>query len=200
MENSHWYVKDHILKVKNTKNAYGINTRSFATKVIDQLNVEIKIEGVNNVEVMWDKYMRIKVSTPTCGAILLNKDRTKTLLVKGPKDKSWSFPKGKREKDEDTVQCAAREVKEEVGIDVSDTIDHYRCVRGFIKSQYKKEVLYSNATLYIINDVPEDPIEPSNRCEIAKAEWFDIKYLYSCKYSTFSRVKPFLEQLKEHLN
>ena len=45
------------------------------------------------------------------GAILLDPDMTKCLLVRGyKKDAGWGFPRGKLSKDETDAQCAEREV------------------------------------------------------------------------------------------
>lgn len=51
-----------------------------------------------------------KGRTPTCGAIILNPDLTKCLLVSSYDGKSWSFPGGKIARDETYAHCAVREV------------------------------------------------------------------------------------------
>ena len=52
-----------------------------------------------------------------CGAIILNPVLDKCLLVKGwSKNATWGFPKGKINKNESEIACAAREVHEEVRI------------------------------------------------------------------------------------
>ena len=45
------------------------------------------------------------------------------LLVKAWSGKSWGFPKGKIDRDEDKLTCAIREVAEEVGYDTSELVD-----------------------------------------------------------------------------
>lgn len=51
--------------------------------------------------------------------MLLNEDWTKVLLVKSywksGSSGAWGFPKGKIDQDEEKVDCAVREVLEEVG-------------------------------------------------------------------------------------
>jgi len=45
-----------------------------------------------------------------CGAILLNPNLDKCLLVKSWQRNLWSFPGGKINKDESELECAKREV------------------------------------------------------------------------------------------
>ena len=56
----------------------------------------------------------------SCGAIVFHrfKDGIKVLLVKNRNGKYWSFPKGHVEKGESEHQTAAREIKEETGLEV----------------------------------------------------------------------------------
>lgn len=64
-----------------------------------------------NLDELYDNWKEYKMSVPTYGAILLNKDMTKVLLVQGYFERiSWGFPKGKVNEDEDPVKCATREV------------------------------------------------------------------------------------------
>ena len=49
--------------------------------------------------------------------------RPQVLLVKAWSGKSWGFPKGKIDRDEDKLTCAIREVAEEVGYDISELVD-----------------------------------------------------------------------------
>ncbi|KAG5455407.1 MAG: hypothetical protein BJ554DRAFT_5188 [Olpidium bornovanus] len=62
-------------------------------------------------EKAFETFIKYKVRVPVCGAIMLNTDLDKCVLVKGWSAKSsWSFPKGKINKDELQFNCAAREV------------------------------------------------------------------------------------------
>ena len=111
----------------------GITFRNFVELVFKHLNIITDAEeetssGLNGgiVQRAMDAYTALKCSIPTYGAILLNNDCTKTILVKGKGQKgrsSWTFPKGKQEKDESPINCAVREVYEEIGVDISNRID-----------------------------------------------------------------------------
>lgn len=56
-------------------------------------------------------FMQYRFRIPVCGAILLNENLDKCVLVKGWSSKSgWSFPRGKINQDEEYDHCAIREV------------------------------------------------------------------------------------------
>ncbi|MGP4063263.1 NUDIX hydrolase [Halobacillus sp. H74] len=50
---------------------------------------------------------------------MLIKDSEGNILVVQDKENLWNFPGGKREADETPLQCAKREVKEEIGVQVN---------------------------------------------------------------------------------
>ena len=57
------------------------------------------------------RFAAYKQGVPVMGAILLNPDMTKCLLVRGfHAAAAWGFPRGKIAKDETDAQCAIREV------------------------------------------------------------------------------------------
>ena len=64
----------------------------------------------------YSQFLAYKTRVPVRGAILLNNTMDHVLLVKGwKKGASWSFPRGKINKDEKDIDCAIREVYEETG-------------------------------------------------------------------------------------
>lgn len=59
----------------------------------------------------YDSFLQYKSSIPVRGAILLNRNWDKVLLVKGWKaSAAWGFPRGKINKGEADRDCAVREV------------------------------------------------------------------------------------------
>jgi 8-oxo-dGTP pyrophosphatase MutT (NUDIX family) len=58
-------------------------------------------------------------SKPTCGAIIFNK-KNEVLVVKSIG--KYGFPKGGKNEEESSEDCAAREVKEEVGLFIHSLI------------------------------------------------------------------------------
>jgi ADP-ribose pyrophosphatase YjhB (NUDIX family) len=64
--------------------------------------------------------MQYRFRIPVCGAIILNVNLDKCVLVKGWSSKSgWGFPRGKINQDEEYDCCAVREVRS----NVKSTID-----------------------------------------------------------------------------
>ena len=71
----------------------------------------------------------MKDSTIECGAIILNPDLTKFIIVHQRVSNKWGLPKGhmtiKELKDNDKISCAVREAKEETGLEL---IKNENCV------------------------------------------------------------------------
>lgn len=68
------------------------------------------------------KHKQYAKTIPLFGAILLNETLESVLLVMNYNLTVYSFPKGKVNKGETGIDCAKREVWEEVGYDISKKI------------------------------------------------------------------------------
>ena len=65
----------------------------------------------HQLEQIFESFRLYKSKVPAYGAIILNPALTHVVLVKGWTSRSsWGFPKGKINKDEPELVCAAREV------------------------------------------------------------------------------------------
>ncbi len=129
-----------------------------------------------------------------CGGILLNPGMTHCVLVQSYKGKSWSFPRGKINRGENEVQCAVREVLEEVGFDVSGLIRE----KDFIRLQVDTRTI----VLFIIRNVPDDAFfETHTRKEIGAIDWHHVDGLTSGGKKLWN-VTPFagplLNWIKSH--
>ncbi|CAJ0908665.1 26_t:CDS:10 [Entrophospora sp. SA101] len=115
-------------------------------------------------------FMKYKIRVPVCGAIMLNSTMDKVLLVKGWSSRSgWGFPKGKINKDELDSICAAREVFEETGYDITPLIKEKDFVEITIRGQ--------RIRLYIVVGVLEaTEFCPQTRKEIS-VEWHNLSDL-----------------------
>ena len=60
-------------------------------------------------------------------------DDVEILLIHQKKSGLWGIPKGHSEKNETVLQCASREVFEEVGLDISKTLHRkeQECIKGY---------------------------------------------------------------------
>ena len=106
-------------------------------------------------------------SIPVFGGILLNASMTHVLMVRGWHGKSWSFPKGKINEGEAHLDCGAREVEEEVGVDVR----HLMKERDFLSQQNGAQF----CKLFIVVGVPDDGsvvFAPRTRKEVSQVAWF----------------------------
>lgn len=110
----------------------------------------------------YTEFMTYKKRVPIRGAILLNDALTHCILVKGWKQSaSWSFPRGKINKDEEDDLCAVREVLEETGYNISKLIDPTEFI-------LHESLGNNHMKLYIVSGVPEDTVfVPISRKEIS---------------------------------
>jgi ADP-ribose pyrophosphatase YjhB (NUDIX family) len=100
------------------------------------------------------------------------------LLVKGWTAKSsWTFPKGKINQDETELNCAIREVMEEIGFDVSSLIKETDYIEQTLRGEQRNR-------LYIIPNVSEQtPFAPQTRKEISDIKWHWLKELPGYRHS-----------------
>lgn len=152
------------------------------------------------------EFLAYKTRVPVRGAIMLDQDMEQVVLVKGwKKSASWSFPRGKINKDENDLDCAIRETYEETGYDIraANLIEKDSAVK-YIDVTLREQQL----RLYVIRGVPLDThFEPRTRKEISKIDWYRIADLpggkkqvqteqISDQKSKFYMVAPFIGHLK----
>ncbi|KAH6642084.1 hypothetical protein C7974DRAFT_94929 [Boeremia exigua] len=159
----------------------------------------------------YDQFLAYKTRVPVRGAIMLNQDMTHAVLVKGwKKGAKWSFPRGKINKEENDLDCAAREVWEETGYDVKEA--------GLVLPEEQMKSITvtmreQSMMLYVFRGVPMDTyFEPRTRKEISKIDWYKLTDLPTVrrknqaqqqgtgqdqiKESSFYMVAPFLGPLR----
>jgi hypothetical protein len=91
-------------------------------------------------------------------------------MVQGYGSKTWGFPRGKINKDEQPASCALREVLEETGYDASANL----LLEEYIDFTNRKQQI----RLYLCPNVAEDTyFETRTRNEIKKIAWFKIEEL-----------------------
>lgn len=105
---------------------------------------------------------------PVCGVIAIDRVHSKWLLVRGNKSQNFSFPRGKKNRDEPDVACALRETKEETGYDLTQYINPEKSVEVWNKG--KKLRLYLAEV-----DSEKNPIQATgNGTEISEVRWMVI--------------------------
>lgn len=108
---------------------------------------------------------------PRFGALILNPEATKILLVEGHDYKQFDFPKGKLEDGESKIECAIWETQEEIDFDISEKID---------ASNYLKITTSDGTdhTLFVILDVEESTVFKTNtKSEIWSIAWYPVSDL-----------------------
>ncbi|XP_037027172.1 m7GpppN-mRNA hydrolase [Bradysia coprophila] len=202
MELAHWFYLDFYCVDK----AMRCNITSFAKQLFEHIPfLSTQADKVNDI---LNQFKQYKKNVPTYGAILMNSDLDKVLLVQSYFAKSsWGFPKGKVNEDEDPLHCAIREVYEETGYDISDLIRP----DVFIEGQSRPED-HQTTRLYIVQNVPTDTVfVPRTRMEIKSCEWFSLEHLPTHKNDTvckihlginansFFMIMPYVKRLKRFL-
>nr|POE74314.1 mrna decapping complex subunit 2 [Quercus suber] len=154
----------------------------------------------------YEEFLAYKVRVPVRGAILMSEDMERLVLVKGwKKGASWSFPRGKINKNEADLDCAIREVYEETGYDVRQAglvPEHESEVKAIDVTMREQHI-----KLFVFRGVKEDTyFEPKTRKEISKIQWYNVKDLPGFKRqknadaqhaNKFYMVAPFLSHLKK---
>ncbi|KAF9299815.1 mRNA-decapping enzyme subunit 2 [Mortierella antarctica] len=167
IEQAHWFYEDFIREQNSSLPSFSL--KNFSAKyILFRVHCPLLNEWANEHETAFANFMEYKFRVPVCGAIILNETMDKCILVKGWAARSgWGFPKGKINKDEQDSLCAAREVWEETGFDITEYIKDEDYVEQTMKDQ--------RVRLYIIKGVPESTVfEPQTRKEISKIEWHKL--------------------------
>jgi len=157
------------------------------------------------VDEMMATFNEYKLKVPVMGVILLDAELEHCLLVKGMKaNASWGFPKGKRDKGEKDIDCAAREVLEETNFDASELLKEEWSIEVTMKKTGQR------TKLYILPGVDKaTPFEPRCRGEISEYAWFPVEDLPAFdggnkvfteddgSRHNFFKVQPFTFALRE---
>ena len=105
----------------------------------------------------------------SCGGIVYRKyhGNTEILLIKHINSGHWSFPKGHVEAGETEVETAAREIKEETGIDVMIDPTFRELVT------YRPKKVTQKVVVYFIAKAKNGELKPQEN-EISEVKWVEI--------------------------
>ncbi|GAA6039757.1 hypothetical protein JCM8097_004205 [Rhodosporidiobolus ruineniae] len=187
IEQAHWYYEDFIRPTASNPTllpSYGLKAFSLLMfKSCPLLHDLVPSHGK-----IWTSFMAYKERVPVCGAIMISEYWDKVLLVKGwNKGSSWSFPRGKINKQEPEAMCAVREVLEETGFDLTSYFPPHQLhpsyageEEGVERVPYYVELVIreQKIRLYFVPNVPEATrFETRTRKEISKIDWFPLSAL-----------------------
>ncbi|CAL4934458.1 unnamed protein product [Urochloa decumbens] len=195
LEQAHWFYEDN--SVEHNPNLKSLSFKDFTSLMFKSCTALRPY--IAHLDDIYKDFNNYKFRVPVSGAIILDDTYERCLLVKGWKaGASWSFPRGKRNKDEEDHTCAVREVLEETGCDVSSLLNLDDCLEVSIGQQ--------RVRLYIITGVKRDTVfAPQTKKEISEISWHRIDDLLPASDDAVSRgvngiklymVAPFLTKLK----
>nr|CAG4640932.1 EOG090X07NG [Eulimnadia texana] len=180
IEQAHWFYIDFYCSGEYPA-ARSIGFKDFAYNIFRHLSfLRPHLPTLERILEQWKEY---KMAVPTYGAVLLNQDLTKVLLVQGFWSKSsWGFPKGKVNEGEDPARCAAREVLEETGFDASKLIDSRVFLETIVNDQITR--------LYVVPGIQEETkFIPKTRNEIRAVQWFPLADLPVSRKDTQTKAR-----------
>lgn len=159
IEEAHWFYLDFVRMLNPSLPS--LKMKGFSRQIVDMCPAVWHWGDPADALARFGKY---KATIPVRGVALFNEGCSKVLLVQGMESSSWSFPRGKINKDEDDVACGVRECKEETGFDASELIDENEYVERTIHGKHYK--------VFLVKNVPEDfPFRPLVRNEINEIKW-----------------------------
>lgn len=198
VEYAHWFYEDN--SVEKNPSLKSFNLKEFTSLLFN--SCDVLRPYVAHIDDIFKDFTSYKVRVPVTGAIILDETFERCLLVKGWKGTSWSFPRGKKNKDEEDHTCAIREVQEETGFDVSKLLN---------QDEYIEEIFgQQRVRLYIIAGVKDDTaFAPLTKKEISEISWHRLDDLQPVSGDVISRglsgvklymVAPFLLSLKSWIS
>ncbi|MCJ1308995.1 mRNA-decapping enzyme subunit 2 [Agyrium rufum] len=213
VEEAQWFYEDFVRPTD--PKLPSLNLRQFCLLLFKHCPSLSGYSDYHHVQA-FSEFLAYKTRVPVRGAILLNDALDEVVLVKGwKKGASWSFPRGKINKDERDLDCAIREVYEETGFEVRTA----GLVPDEDRAPYIEQTIREqNLRLYIFRNVPQEThFEPRTRKEISKIQWYKISDLSTQKKSKnqqtdgrgdelavnanrYYMVAPFIVQLKKWIS
>jgi len=195
IEEAHWFYLDFYRQ--NHPKLPALNFKQFAETIFSHCPLlQPYSHLVHQYRSGWVQY---KTSVPVCGAIILNRTMDRVLMVKGiGSSASWSFPRGKINKDESSKSCAIREVREETSMDISDVITE----NEFIEMTFNEQRVRLFIVVLGCHESELAPFAPQTRGEISKIDWLHIDndilqaHTGADKKKRFWNVAPFLRDTK----
>ncbi|KAF5139854.1 hypothetical protein G9O61_00g020240 [Vairimorpha ceranae] len=155
LEEAHWFYIDNY-------NEPSTSFFDFCLQILNHNKINIDINLGLQI------FKSYKQSIKVYGCIIFSPKLDSILVVQeNGKNGSFGFPKGKKSKDEDGIECAIREVKEEIGYDVSNKI-----VKGLSVKLFEKMNFY-----FVFNVKKSNKFVCNLKNEIANIIWLPISKL-----------------------
>ncbi|XP_065189068.1 serine/threonine-protein kinase Wnk-like isoform X2 [Sycon ciliatum] len=182
IEMAYWYYLDLYVE-EDSATLPRLDTKKFAMRIFRYLPyLTPKLPEIDQIYERWKEF---KKRVPCHGAILMNHDLTKCVLVESYYNGNWMFPRGKANKDESALYCAIREVEEETGYNFAPLARE----NDFLEQRDSTNRL---VRLYLVPGVStSEHFAPKTRNEVKGIQWFDIDSLPTGKndHAAFKKSK-----------
>lgn len=208
VEEAHWFYEDFVRPLAATAGnpLPNLALKQFCLLLFQHCPLLSGFTDAQHIAA-YEEFLAYKVRVPVRGAILLDEKMEQAVLVRGwKKGASWSFPRGKINKDELDLDCALREVWEETGFDaraagvVPKDEDKAKYIDITMREQHMR--------LFVFRNVPLDTnFVTQTRKEISKIQWYHLRDLpgfakkgrgeADVNANKFYMVAPFLNSLKK---
>ncbi|KAI3389045.1 hypothetical protein SNEBB_006485 [Seison nebaliae] len=202
LERAHWFYVDNYVRNNSIQQEMKSSSKRQLFQRILMANLagfpnnRSAIEHVlNNFHELYSDWKNYVSRIPRVGVVLIDKSKSKVLLVSGYHKRSWHFPRGKLNEGENQFNCAIREVEEEIGINVREYCNEDRYIEALQENQM------TPIRLYVAQDVPQHKKYVAKfKQEIAKIKWFPFRQVLEDKYNEFPLCMKYLDDLKKYFN
>ena len=129
------------------------------------------------------------IKEKSCGCIII-KDNKVLLVCEKRRNNFWGFPKGHVEHDESETETAAREIKEEVGLEVEiDESKRYE-INYIVDNRIDKKAVF-----FVAKPLTENLVKQED--EIAEIRW--CEFYEALELLTYDNSKELLKKVIEDI-
>ncbi|GBE59297.1 NUDIX family protein [Babesia ovata] len=121
LRDAYWWYCDKWA-VRHPNKLCPLKFGAFLTLVCDDCPLLRAFISDEEEKVLLENWSKYNQKIPLRGCMVMNKTCDKVLMVQSYNSNNWTFPRGKTDEEEADSACAAREVLEEVGLDVRELI------------------------------------------------------------------------------
>lgn len=169
IESAHWFYDDFYRAKRPTLPK--LSLKQFAARLFQ--HTAFLNRFCTHVDRLTRQFQQYKQEVPTCGAALLNTQLTHVVLVRAwGSNARWGFPKGKLAKGETELECAIREVLEEIGFDMTPHVHPSStfAIDSFVGGRYCK--------IFVVPNISMDTVFATRtRKEISHIQWVPLNIL-----------------------
>lgn len=175
IEESYWFFIDFYVP----KYRHYLRFRDFCQRILEHNNLKFSATDFR-------AYKLYKRKVPVYGAIIVNSKMDHVLLVRGNSNINYFFPKGKKCMNEPGIECAVREIYEEVGLDIKTKITSK-------KIETERGIFY-----FVFNVGMDQKFETHTRKEISDIRWVSL-YKIREGNGPYTVIKDYAEPIDEVL-